>query len=130
MTRSLAPSEHASQCAIFAWARLAECRYPELRLLMHVPNGGSRHRVEAARFREAGVKAGVPDIFLDCARGGYHGLRIELKAPGGKVSPSQVAWLDALRDENYFTRVCWSAEDAIAAIEFYLRLGTENFTRG
>jgi hypothetical protein len=52
----------------------------------HVPNGGSRHKVEAARLRGQGVVAGVPDLVL--LRGGrVYGL--ELKASDGKLSSSQ-----------------------------------------
>jgi len=53
----------------------------------HTPNGGGRSVVEGVRFKQAGVKAGIPDlVFL---WGGLRGL--ELKKPGGVLSPAQRA---------------------------------------
>jgi hypothetical protein len=53
----------------------------------HTPNGGGRSVVEGVRFKQAGVKAGIPDlVFL------WGGLRaLELKKPGGVLSPAQRA---------------------------------------
>lgn len=49
-------SEHSDQCAIFEWVALNEGRLPELGLLFHVPNGGKRDKVTAARLKAEGVK--------------------------------------------------------------------------
>lgn len=122
MTRTLHPTEQQEQIAVMQWSRLAVGQHPELALLHHVPNGGSRHVAEAARLKAAGVKAGCPDLYLDVARGGYHGLRIELKAQGGRISPLQDWWIERLREEGYMAMVCWGADEAIATIESYLRL--------
>jgi len=43
----------------------------------------------AQKLKKEGVKRGIPDIFLPCARGGSHGLFIEMKARDGKVSEEQ-----------------------------------------
>jgi hypothetical protein len=51
-----------------------------------VPNGGFRRRVEAAILKGCGVVRGVPDIVA--VRGG-HLYGLELKAPGGRLSPAQ-----------------------------------------
>lgn len=63
------PTEEEEQTALFSWARIMEARFPVLRWMHHIPNGGKRSKAEAARFRAAGVKAGVSDIFLPCPRG-------------------------------------------------------------
>lgn len=60
----------------------------------------------------AGVKPGVPDMFLPVAREGCHGLYIELKRrDGGRVSTEQTAWMDALARQGYKTALChgWDA---------------------
>lgn len=49
--------------------------------LFHIPNGGTRHILEAVEFKRMGVKKGIPDFFLPYASNGYHGLFLELKAP-------------------------------------------------
>ena len=48
--------------------------------MFHIPNGGSRNKLEASNLKKQGVKAGVPDLFLPVGRGSYHGLFIELKS--------------------------------------------------
>ena len=50
------PTEAEEQIALFEWARLQTGRFPELALLYHVPNGGSRNKIEAARLRAQGVR--------------------------------------------------------------------------
>ena len=81
------PTEAQEQMTLFSWAAMQSGKYPELNLLYHVPNGGSRHKAEAGRLRAEGVKAGVPDLCLPVARGQYHGLYIELKRQrGGRTS--------------------------------------------
>ena len=80
------PTESVEQTRLFQWARMEAGRWPELNLLYHVPNGGSRHRMEAAHLKQQGVRAGVPDLCLPVARGGCHGLYIEMKRlRGGRV---------------------------------------------
>ena len=61
------PSESVEQSRLFQWARMQQGRWPELRLLYHIPNGGSRHRLEAIHLKQQGVRAGVPDLCLPVA---------------------------------------------------------------
>lgn len=52
-------------------------------VLFHVPNGGRRGKVEAARFKALGVVPGVADLILFHRS---HAFCMELKRPaGGKV---------------------------------------------
>lgn len=114
-------NEAREQQTLFEWAALASKKYPELALLYHIPNGGSRNKIEAANLKRQGVKAGVPDICLPVARGGYHGLYIELKAGRNKTTEKQQEWLTALEREGYQAIVCCGWEEAKRAIEMYLR---------
>lgn len=121
MQQQYIPTEDTEQTHIFAWAVWASGKYPELDLMHHIPNGGKRSKSEAARFKAQGVKAGVPDIFLPCARGGYHGLYIELKrTKGGKLSAAQKEWIDALRGQDYKVIVCYGFDEAREVIINYL----------
>ena len=47
--------------------------FPNLpdRLLFAVPNGGSRHKIEAANMKRQGVKRGVADVILQIPKKGY-----------------------------------------------------------
>lgn len=115
------PTEAQEQTTLFKWAALMARKWPELRLLHHIPNGGSRNAIEAARLKAQGVKPGVPDIFLPCAKKGFYGLYIELKRQkGGRVSEEQKSMIDALRDEGYKVAVCKGWEEAKNVITEYM----------
>ena len=114
-------SEAQEQVALFQWANLARQEYPELELLHHIPNGGRRDKKEAGALKRQGVKAGVPDISLPVARGGYHGLYIELKVGRNKTSSAQNEWIEKLSRQNYFVSVCYGWLAAREVIEKYLK---------
>lgn len=119
--------EEEEQIVLMQWAELQKGRYPELALLYHVPNGGARAKTTAARLKAAGVKAGVPDLCLPVARGGFHGLYIELKAGKNKTTEPQNQWLAALSRNGYKTAVCYGWAEASQVIKEYLtsRTGEE-----
>lgn len=112
--------EAMEQEALFRWALLSRGSFPELDLLFHIPNGGSRHPKEAAHLKRQGVKAGVPDLFLPVARGEYHGLFIELKVGKNKPTDRQEGWIKQLSDEGYAVKVCYGWEAARKTITGYL----------
>ena len=112
--------EATEQEALISWCRVFENRYPELKLIYHVPNGGSRNQLEAANLKRQGVKAGVPDLCLPVPRMGYHGLYIEMKFGRNKTTQEQEKWLDALGREGYRTAVCYGADEAQQEIKDYL----------
>ncbi|WP_180853783.1 VRR-NUC domain-containing protein [Stenotrophomonas maltophilia] len=120
--------EDAHQKALFDWVAAASAQLPDLQYLMHVPNGGRRGKLEAARLKAQGVRAGYPDLVLDVARGEYHGLRIELKATrtdlGRKpeVSAAQRSWLTRLQQQGYRAVVCEGWLAAREELLFYLAL--------
>lgn len=114
--------EAVEQIKLFRWVDFAVNRYPELEMLYHIPNGGSRNPIEAANLKRQGVRAGVPDLCLPVARGKYHGLYIEMKYGDNKPTQNQKRWLRNLQRYGYATSICYSAEAAIADIEKYLNL--------
>lgn len=120
--KPLSPSEHDMQVAVIDWCRAHEGRWPALRSLYAIPNGGHRHIATAKKLKKEGVRAGVPDLHLPILGGRreYIGLWIEMKAKGGRVSPAQAAWHKELTDYRHRVVVCWTAEDAIKAIKDYL----------
>ncbi|MBV4496393.1 VRR-NUC domain-containing protein [Pseudomonas sp. SWRI12] len=99
-------------------------RYPAAaKLIYHVPNGGHRHKLVAIKLKEQGVRAGVPDLVLPMARGGYFGLYIEFKAMppfDAAVSANQDAYIQALTEQGYLAIVCRGHIDALEAIRAYL----------
>lgn len=113
-------SEHDEQALVIARAEALAPSVPELRMLFAVPNGGARSKATAGKLKKEGVKAGVSDLFLSVARDGYHGLYVEMKAQGGRVSPEQRAWIEAAREHGYRAEVCVGADAAWAVICEYL----------
>ena len=58
---------------------------------------------------------------LACARGGHHGLFIEMKRQvGGSVEPEQKEWHERLTAQGYLVVVCRGLGDAMRAITDYL----------
>ena len=115
-----AGTEHAHQVAVFVWAALQYSKYPELRLMFAIPNGGLRNKITAANLKAEGVKSGVPDIFLPVPRGCWLGLFIEMKKPGGHVEKEQTKWMSDLRAQGYGAVVCVGWENAVIVLQQYL----------
>ena len=109
-----------------ALMRELELCYPAVfDLIYHVPNGGHRVKGVAAKLKAQGVKAGIPDLVLSMARGGYFGLYIEFKATppnDAAVSANQQERLRKLNDQGYLAIVCRGHFDAMEQIRAYLRL--------
>lgn len=112
--------EADEQETVIAWAAWGSGQYPELGLIFHIPNGGSRNVKEAKNLKRQGVKAGVPDLFLPAAKHGYHGLWIEMKYGKNRTTPKQDWWINHLKKQGYFVRVCYGADEAIKVICSYL----------
>ena len=55
MFESYVASEEEEQAALFEWAAWKLQRWPELGLLFHIPNGGLRNKVTAAKLKSVGV---------------------------------------------------------------------------
>lgn len=122
--KNMKRSETTEQISLFNWAAANEAYIPELQLMHHIPNEGKRSNGPV--LKAAGMKAGVPDIFLPSARNGFHGLYIEMKYKDGKTSKAQEEFMEKLKKQDYAVYVAYSAEQARTIIRHYLRRA-ENF---
>jgi hypothetical protein len=123
-------SEHDEQAVVFEWGQLQAGLFPELQLLFAIPNGaklpwkedehGQRYSREALKMKAEGLKAGVPDMCLPVARGGWHGLFIELKVGRNKPSEAQLIWIYRLQLQGYRCCVAYGADQAIQILRDYL----------
>ncbi len=130
------PLENAEAKMFKDWADY----HPIVKLyLAPIPNGGSRNKLEALNMRRRGqTRAGVSDYFLaypvdkqkwdDKLHGLFtthcNGLWIELKRRDKTISkptPEQREWLERMTDIGYATVVAYGADEAIKAVEEYLR---------
>ena len=115
-------NEDSEQTIVFDWRRWAENAHPELRLLHHCPNGGSRNKIEAGKLKRMGVLAGVADIHLPVPKGIYAALYIEMKYGSGRLEDSQKRFLLAAAGVGNYCAVCYDAQTAINIIDEYIRL--------
>ncbi|MBP1614198.1 MAG: nuclease [Bacteroidetes bacterium] len=76
------------QAEFFRQVKILFPKLPE-KLLFAVPNGGSRHKIEAANMKRQGVKAGVADVILLVPKKGYASLCLEFKTFTGRQSDEQ-----------------------------------------
>jgi hypothetical protein len=113
-------TEHGHQSALFCWAAQNQDRFPELKWMYAIPNGGERNVAVAAKLRAEGVRAGVSDVCLPIARGPFHGFYIEMKKPGGKESDKQKEFGAFLVEQGYHYECCDHWEIARDMIEWYM----------
>jgi len=119
-------NESYEQQALFQWSKLSQSKYPELSLLHAIGNGNARtSAIQGARMKREGVLAGVSDIMLPVARNGWHGLYIELKVKGGRLSDSQKWWIAEMFKQKYMAVVCYGWVEAKEVIEKYLEGKTQ-----
>ena len=91
----------------------------------HVPNGGLRSKVTAAALKGQGVKAGVSDLVVAVARGGYYGLYLEFKATPpyhATLADSQRTWLYKMERQGYCAVLARGLEEAKTVIREYMSL--------
>lgn len=119
-------TEHSQQAAFFCWAQKNLEKFPELKFMFAIPNGGERNKVTATRLKAEGVKRGVPDVFLPVQRKGCGGLWIEFKRPGtetqkeGRLSPEQQAFKNFAHSEKYGHFVAYNYLQAVECVVSYL----------
>ena len=115
--------ESAYQTQVVEWSRWAykanPVRYPHLNMLHCSLNGVKLSGTQAKIAKGQGMLSGVPDLFLPVPKNGYHGLFIEMKSEKGRVTENQHWFLTNAESVGYKTAVCYSAKEAISAIEAY-----------
>jgi len=113
-------TESQIQQALIKWARLMVGKYPELKYLYAIPNGANTTARNRARLIREGLLAGVSDLHLPIPKGGFIGLWIEMKTDKGKLSPSQLEWLNAMHSYGHQCAVARSWTFAAKVIKDYL----------
>ncbi|HMF72302.1 MAG TPA: VRR-NUC domain-containing protein [Flavitalea sp.] len=112
-------SEESIHKTIIQWVR----NHPKLKkmgnLVMHFPNEGKRSLRYGKLMKDLGMRKGVSDLLIAMPRHGYGGAWIEIKSRGGIVSKEQNNFLSDMRQQNYFTAVCWSIDEGIKTIDWY-----------
>lgn len=120
--KNMKRSEDTEQIKVIRWAAAAECGYPELKWLHHIPNGGTRNSQEAIKLKNMGVKPGISDLHLPFPHGRYHGLYIEMKCGKNATTQKQSEFLCDMCDARHCVAVCHDAQSAIELPEKYISL--------
>ena len=115
-------SEHTEQVRLFRIAGIwaSQGIHPELELLHAIPMGGKRPISVAKRMKASGAKKGLLDMCLPVPRGGYHGLYLELKVKGGRLTKEQKWWIEKLREQGFRVEVCYGCQAALDVLMEYL----------
>lgn len=81
-------------------------------MVLHIPNGGSRHPIEAANLKQQGVMAGAPDLLIIPPGGVAHFL--EVKTLRGFQQPNQRMFERKAQERGARYAVVRSADDVPA----------------
>lgn len=120
LTSKKPASEEQEQMAAVKWLELK--RIP----VFHIPNGGKRNLIEAVKFKQLGVRSGIPDLFIPVAKGKYHGLFIEIKrSKDAYLSDNQQFWLSVLEKQGYAVFVGYGADQVIRFVTKYMELDND-----
>lgn len=113
-------TEHQVQSNYFIAVRIM---YPFCKLIYAVPNGVNMKSVATRmKYWREGRTPGVPDVNIDFARGGFHGMRIEFKRDAKqKPSADQLASHTQLRENGYYVALMHDAAEAWDMTQRYMR---------
>lgn len=118
--------EHEIQAACVAWFRV---KYRK-EIIFAIPNGGARNVATGVKLKEEGVLAGVPDLMILSARGGWNGLFVEMKKSSvgrngqlvdkGRLSEVQRELFPRIEEKGYKIALCYSVDDFMREVEGYM----------
>lgn len=118
-------SEHLEQARFFAVIRrmALSAKRPELKgleLAFAIPNGFLDSKSKRIRAHREGVLSGVPDVFIPIPSKGFHGLFLEFKRQGGRVTKAQASFINSVAHRGYKAQVVFSCQEALYATMDYL----------
>ncbi len=126
-------TEHEEQTKLFIWRdeTMKMQTDPRLKLALRwthaIPNGYYKSMNMRMKAKREGVMSGILDVLIPSPEFGkrnaeYHGLYIEMKRTGGKVSDNQRAFMDYLDIVHYKHGLCFFWQEAAQMIVDYLGL--------
>lgn len=110
--------EQQHQIALIDWVKLTLPEFrDDINLASFGENIGPRRM---ATLKKMGLTPSYPDLVVYLARGGYHGLLIEMKKPNGRLTKDQKDNHARLLSNGYQVHTCYSWDEARQRIEEYL----------
>ena len=110
-------AEIDEQKNVVAWCRMQGIT------IIHIPNEGKRSYYAGRELVAAGLAKGFPDLLILEARGGFHGMAIEMKYGKNTLTEEQKYWLRLLKDKGWAVHVSYSYENAVDKITQYMQQG-------
>jgi hypothetical protein len=112
--------EHGEMVIFFDAVRWMINRREDLSVSCHIPNESKSSIARRMMLKRAGLRKGMPDIFIPITNEKYAGLFIEMKVKPNRLSKEQAIVLKQLNANGYLALVCWSGEEAIDTLNKYL----------
>ncbi len=108
--------EATEQIKVCEWLRQLHPNIP----FIHIANERTCNIVYGRILRRMGVRKGVCDLFMPKCNSSASGLWLELKSAKGKLSSSQLEFINEMISLGYMAHVAYSSEEAILIIKnFY-----------
>lgn len=89
-------------------------------LYHHSPNEAKRDLKMGDKLKKMGMRAGWPDLEIMHPSNGYHGLFIEFKSDGGRLSKEQKTILAELERQGYKVAVIKDIDEFISVVDEYI----------
>jgi len=118
-------SEHDDQVLFIQWLKAQGYwdRYGIFAIINGIPLIGTlKQRSKIINYMKAeGMRPGVSDLLFAIARGGYHGMFLELKREsGGILSNEQKEFIKIIEAAGYFSAIAAGLEEAVTITETYI----------
>ena len=110
----ISPSEFQIQKTVKQWLDTKNVLY------FSIPNEAACNSIKGKHLKDTGMRKGVSDMFIAEPHHNFHGMFLELKKASGVLSPEQRQFLRDVEQKNYFTAVCFSVDEAIAILTWYI----------
>lgn len=106
----IVPTEEVEQRVVVEYLRLRGHKFSAIPNSTYTPSWNQKRK-----NKEMGLNAGLPDLFCIIH---YTPVWIEMKRrKGGRLSPAQKEWIQALEDSGQTVWVCHGADEAIDKIK-------------
>lgn len=102
---------------VIRWRDANKALWPQLELLIHVPNGATMRPMEALKMIRMGMTAGVPDFLLLPTK-----LAIEMKTDTGQLNKAQKRFRSVFEAFGGRYVVCRTPAEAVLEVKRELGL--------
>lgn len=112
-------SEEQHLAKLLKWRNTVKEELPGIELLF---------ALRSAKTSPKAMEEGLPNLMLPVSFLGHHGLFIEMKRQGAKITESQRAFLYKMEEQGFCSVACFGAEAAMDIIRWYY--GKTPFPKG